>query len=201
MINTSIKKQLSFLIEIDKVKNIIRKTKLFDGSRLENDAEHSWTICIMAVLLKEYANFDINIERVLIMLLVHDIVEIDAGDTFLYSSARNAAHDKEVIAANRIFGLLDTEQADYFLSIWKEFEARQTNESKFASVFDRLEPVLQNYLNEGFAWKTHGITKSQVIEKNKHIAEGSVELWKFVEWLLDDAEKRGFFSIQSDVKN
>ena len=144
--------QIAFIIEVDKVKNILRKSKLFDGSRFENDAEHSWTICMMAMLLKEYSNFPIDIERVIKMLLIHDIVEIDAGDTFLYSKDRNNVLEKEFKAAERIFGLLPAEQSQELISIWKEFEVRESNEAKFAAVFDRLEPLLQNYLTQGFAW-------------------------------------------------
>src|SRR5215470_7458004 len=120
--NAKLEKQLQFIIEIDKVKNIIRKSKLFDNSRFENDAEHSWTVCIMALLLKEYSNFSVNIEKVILMLLIHDIVEIDAGDTFLYSSQRNDVHNEEKNAAERIFGLLENDQKEFFMGLWTEFE-------------------------------------------------------------------------------
>lgn len=186
------KSQLDFIFEADKVKGILRKSKLFDGSRFENDAEHSWTICLMAILFKEYANFEIDLERVIAMLLVHDLVEIDAGDTFLYSKERAAAHDKEELAARRIFGLLPADQADRFMEAWEEFEERKTNEAKFASVFDRLEPVLQNYETEGYTWKKNGITKSQILEKNRHIQEGSKEIWDFFLSLIDDCVRKGY---------
>jgi len=186
------RKQLDFVFETDKVKNIIRKSKLFDGSRFENDAEHSWTICIMAYLLREYSNLEINIEKVLIMLLIHDLVEIDAGDTFLYSKERETAIDREELAAQRIFGLLPRNQAEYFIRIWKEFEDKKTPEAKFAAVFDRLEPVLQNYRNEGYTWKKYGITKSQILEKNKHIEEGSKEIWEFFKNLVGECVERGY---------
>jgi putative hydrolase of HD superfamily len=122
-------KQLKFIFEIDKVKNIIRKSKVFDGSRFENDAEHSWTICLMAYLFREYSNVEVNIEKILIMLLIHDLVEIDAGDTFLYSKERETAIDKEEPAAKRIFGLLPQDQAEYFINTWKEFEEKKTPEA------------------------------------------------------------------------
>jgi putative hydrolase of HD superfamily len=185
-------KQLNFIIEIDKVKNILRQSKLFDGNRFENDVEHSWTISIMALLLKEYSNFQVNIEKVIIMLLIHDIVEIDAGDTFLYSAERKEAQNNEKKAAERIFGLLEGEQKEYFMSLWKEFEEKHTNEAKFASVFDRLEPLMQNYLLEGYTWKKFKITYDMVIEKNKHIKEGSEELWEFVLKLLEKAVEKGY---------
>jgi putative hydrolase of HD superfamily len=147
--NEKLEKQLNFIIEIDKVKNIVRKSKLFENSRFENYAEHSWTICIMALLLKEYSNMTINLEKVIYMLLLHDIVEIDAGDIFLYSDKRKTVQNIEKKAAERIFGLLENTQKDYFIKIWEEFEERKTDEAKFAAVFDRLEPLLQNYMTEG----------------------------------------------------
>jgi len=190
--NTRLVNQLNFMIEIDKVKNIFRKSMLFNTNRFENDAEHSWTISIMCILLKEYANFDVNIEKVISMLLIHDIVEIDAGDTFLYSSKRNDAHINEEEAAQRIFGLLELDQKEYFLNLWKEFEDRKTNESKFASVFDRLEPLVQNYISEGFTWKKHNITYEMIIKNNIHIKDGSEEIWNFVLVLLQNAVDKGY---------
>jgi len=165
--NNKLEKQLSFIIEIDKVKNIFRKSKLFDGNRFENDAEHSWTICIMVLLLKEYADFPVDIEKVISMLLIHDIVEIDAGDVLLYSKNKDEVSIKENMAAERIFGLLDKEQKNYFINLWKEFEEGEINEVKFACVFDRIEPLIQNYLTEGYTWKKHGIKYDMIIEKMK----------------------------------
>jgi putative hydrolase of HD superfamily len=190
--NQRLEKQLNFIIEIDKVKHILRKSKLFDGNRFENDAEHSWTICIMAFLLKEYSNFSINLEKVILMLLIHDIVEIDAGDTFLYSAERNNVHDIEKKAAERIFRLLDNDQKDYLMNLWDEFEEKETNEAKFASIFDRLEPLLQNYINEGFNWKKYNITYDMIIKNNKHIENGSKEIWEFVLKILDKALEKGY---------
>jgi putative hydrolases of HD superfamily len=189
-----LEKQIEFIIEIDKVKNIIRKSQLFDGSRFENDAEHSWTICILALLLKEYTNFDIKIEKVIEMLLIHDLVEVYAGDTFLYSKERETAHFSEEKAASKVFGILPNEQNEYFMNLWKEFEDRITNEAKFASVFDRLEPLLQNYMNKGYTWKKYGITYEMVMEKNKHIKEGSEKIWEFVEILLQKSLENGYLS-------
>jgi putative hydrolase of HD superfamily len=190
--NKKLEKQLQFIVEIDKVKSIIRKTKLFHENRFENDAEHSWTICILALLLKEYSNFSVNIEKVIYMLLIHDIVEIDAGDTFLYSKNRNETHNKETKAAERIFGLLDNNQKEYFMDLWNEFEERKTNEAKFAAVFDRLEPLMQNYISEGYTWKKHNIKYEMVIEKNIHINEASEEIWNFVLKLLENAVEKGY---------
>ena len=181
-----------FIIEIDKVKQIIRKSRLFDNSRFENDAEHSWTICIMALLFRKYADFEIDMEKIIIMLLIHDIVEIDAGDTFFYSKERNTAVINEKIAAERIFGILDEDRKKFFLDIWNEFEEGKTNEAKFAGVFDRLEPLLQNYITEGYTWKKHNITYDMVIEKNKHIRDASGEIWDFTLKLLDAAAEKGY---------
>jgi putative hydrolase of HD superfamily len=191
-LNERLEKQLQFIIEIDKVKNIFRKSKLFHENRFENDAEHSWTICIMALLLKEYSNFSVNIERVISMLLIHDIVEIDAGDIFLYAENRENAHENEIKSAERIFGLLDKEQKKYFMELWEEFEERKTNEAKFAAIFDRLEPLMQNYILEGYTWKKYDITYEMVIEKNKHIKEASEEIWKFVLKMLEKAIEKGY---------
>ena len=192
--NEKIERQLNFIVEIDKVNDIVRKSKLFNGSRFENDAEHSWTVCIMALLLEEYSNFSVNIERVFSMLLIHDIVEIDAGDTFLYSSERKDAYIKEEIAAERIFGKLEKEQKEYYIRLWKEFEMKETNDAKFATVFDRLEPILQNYLTEGYTWKENNITYDMIIKNNQHIEKGSKEIWEFVLKLLDKALEKGYLN-------
>jgi len=192
-----IKQQIDFIYEIDKVKSIFRKTKLFDGSRYENDAEHSWTICIMAIMLKEYANFEINLEKVVTMLLLHDIVEIDVGDIFLYDPKRANIHQKEDQAAKRIFGLLPQDQAEYYYQIWLEFEERKSNEAKFATAFDRTEPILQNYKNEGLSWKANKITKEMVIAKNQHAKEGSEIYWQFILKILDECEQKGYFHAEN----
>ena len=189
--NERLEKQLNFIIEIDKVKDILRKSKLFNGSRFENDAEHSWTICVMALLLREYSDFPVKIEKVIEMLLIHDIVEIDAGDTFFFSPERDNKSNENK-AAERIFGLLDTEKKEYFINLWQEFEARKTNEAKFAAVFDRLEPIIQNYLTEGYTWKKHNITYDMIINKIKYIEEGSKEIWNFILKLLDKALEKGY---------
>ena len=190
--NEKLEKILRFIVEIDKVKQIFRKTKLFDAGRFENDSEHSWTVCIMALLLKEYADYSVDIAKVVVMLLIHDIVEIDAGDTFLYSEKRNDVHADEEKAAERIFGLLDDDKRDYFLNTWREFEERKTNEAKFAAVFDRFEPLLQNYLTEGYTWKNNNIKYDMVLEKNKHIREASAEIWELIKVMLDDAVEKGY---------
>ena len=190
--NEKLERQLQFIVEIDKVKNIYRKSKLFDGNRFENDAEHSCTICIMALLLKEYADFPVNIEKVVSMLLIHDIVEIDAGDVLLYSKNQDEVNINEKMAAERIFGFLDADQKEYFIRLWEEFEERKSNEAKFACVFDRIEPLLQNYLTEGYTWKKHGITYEMVIEKILFIKETSGEIWNFMLKLFEKAIEKGY---------
>jgi putative hydrolase of HD superfamily len=194
-----LQKHLSFIIEIDKIKHILRKTKLFHENRYENDAEHSWTICIMALLLQEYADVAVNIDRVIQMLLIHDIVEIDTGDTFLYSDDRDMVIQNETIAARRIFGMLDIEMSEHFMQLWEEFTERKSPEAKFAAVFDRLQPILQNYISKGATWKDNNITYSMVIEKNKHIAQGSKAIWDFVVKLLDNAVKLGYLKADLSI--
>lgn len=192
MENKRLKQQLDFIIEADRVKQIIRKTPLFDGSRLENDAEHGWSIALMASLLREYANFPVDLEKVMKMLLIHDLVEIDAGDVFLYAAERKDVHEKELKAAQRIFGILPKDQAAEYLELWQEFEDRQSNEAKYAAVFDRLEPLLQNYCTQGSSWKKHGIKAHQVRKGNAHIQEGSKEIWSLVEQMIEESVDQGW---------
>lgn len=178
-------KQIGFIIEIDKIKNIFRRTRLFDGKRYENDAEHSWHLAIMALILHEYADADIDLIKVLKMVLIHDLVEIDAGDTFLYGDQTDKS-EKEDNAAKRIFGLLPKDQGDELYNIWLEFEERKTNEARFAGALDRLEPVMQNYFNNGHAWKKHNISSKQVMEKNSIIESGSKALWDYAKSLIEE---------------
>ena len=187
-----LKKQINFIIEIDKVKSIIRKTPLFDNSRKENDAEHSWHISIMAIILMEYSNEKIDILKVVKMLLIHDIVEIDSGDTFLYSSNREKSFSNEKKAAERIFSILPEDQKNEFLDLWIEFEQRKTHEANYAAALDRLEPLLQNYLTKGNTWKEYNIDYDQVISANQHISDGSFRLWEYAKFILDESAKKGY---------
>lgn len=185
--------QIRFIIEVDKLKEVFRQTLLTQSRRQENDAEHSWHLCIMVIVLAEHANTpDINILRVLKMLLIHDLVEIDAGDTFAYDTARMAdQHEREARAADRIFGLLPADQAEEFRALWDEFEARTTPEAKFAAAVDRFQPMLQNCLTEGAAWRQHGVTSDRVIARNRHIADGAAAVWDYAAQLIADAVKAG----------
>lgn len=184
--------QIAFIKEIDKLKYIQRKTKLFNSDRCENDAEHSWHLALMAIVLAEHTNEPIDILKVVKMVLIHDVVEIDAGDIFMYDTAKNHSNtDEERIAANRIFGLLPEKQAQEFISIWEEFEAGQTSEAKFAKSMDRLEPLLQNTSNNGGTWKEFGVKYDKVYEKKSVIKEGSKTLWNYAEGLLNESVEKG----------
>ncbi len=185
-------KQISFIKEIDKVKYIQRKTKLFNSDRPENDAEHSWHLAMMTIVLAQHSDKPIDVLKVLKMVLIHDIVEIDAGDTFIYDSEKNHTNtDEELMAAKRIFGLLPTEQAEEFIVLWEEFEAGLTDEAKFAKSMDRLEPLLQNTSNNGGTWAEFNVPYQKVYDKKKAIKEGSSVLWNYAENLLNESVTKG----------
>lgn len=184
--------QIAFIKEIDKVKYIQRKTKLFNSDRCENDAEHSWHLALMAIVLAEHSDEPIDIMKVVKMVLIHDIVEIDAGDVFMYDTLKNHLNtDEERLAANRIFGLLPKKQAEEFISIWEEFEAGETNEAKFAKSMDRLEPLLQNTSNKGGTWREFDVKYDKVYEKKSVIKNGSKSLWNYAEGLINDSVEKG----------
>ncbi|GAB2697058.1 HD domain-containing protein [Paenibacillus thermoaerophilus] len=187
-------KQLRFIIEADRLKSVLRQTLVSDASRRENDAEHSWHLALMAMLLSEHAaEPGLDLGKVMRMLLVHDLVEIDAGDTFAYDEAGHTDKaEREQRAANRLFGLLPDDQRDEFHSLWREFEERATPEAKFAASLDRLQPMLLNYTTRGHAWRKHGVTSDRVEKRNRHIEEGAPALWSFAERLIGEAVERGF---------
>lgn len=192
MIPQNLLKQIDFIKEIDKLKYIQRRTKLLNSDRRENDAEHSWHLAMMAIVLSEYSNFVLDLLKVIKMVLIHDIVEIDAGDTFLYDQANTHENtEEEKNGAQRIFGLLPKKQAKEFLEIWMEFEEGNSNEAKFAKSMDRLEPLLQNASNDGGTWKEFGVKYQTVYEKKKVIKNGSTELWNYAEKLIDDSVEKG----------
>jgi putative hydrolase of HD superfamily len=189
-------RQLDFLREIDRLKTVYRQTILTDRSRRENSAEHSWHLAMMAALLPEHGEEGgIDVNKVIRMVLVHDIVEIDAGDTFAYDTKGHGDKaEREQRAADRIFGLLPDDQGAEMMALWREFEERGTPEAKFANALDRLQPMIHNYLTEGHAWQKHGITARQVLERNKVIAEGSEALWAFARRLVESAVEKGYLA-------
>jgi putative hydrolase of HD superfamily len=185
-------KQIDFIKEIDKIKYIQRKTKLFNSNRPENDAEHSWHLAMMTIVLAQYSDTPIDVLKVLKMVLIHDIVEIDAGDTFIYDTEKNHNNTtEELAAAKRIFGLLPSTQAEELIALWLEFEEGKTNEAKFAKSMDRLEPLLQNISNNGGTWSEFGVDYQKVYDKKKAIKEGSSTLWNYAENLLNESVKNG----------
>ncbi|GAB3959421.1 HD domain-containing protein [Spirosoma harenae] len=192
MESTNLFRQIEFIKEVDKLKYILRKTKLLNSDRPENDAEHSWHLCLMALVLVEHSNTPIDLLKVIKMLLIHDLVEIDAGDTFIYDTQKshdNTAEERE--AAKRIFGLLPDEQADELIAIWEEFEERQTAEAKFARAMDRLEPLLQNTSNNGGTWTEFDVKYDQVYAKKQVIQQGSDRIWQYAEQLLNENVEKG----------
>jgi len=188
-----LEQQINFVRELDKLKRVQRQTWLTDTSRKENSAEHSWHIAVMAMVLAEYApGTDLDVGRVIQMLLLHDIVEIDAGDTFCYDHAAVAQQtENEERAAERLFGLLPQDLAGRFRNLWEEFEARKTPESLLANSLDRLQPILNNYHSGGKSWRANGITRDQVRERNRIVADGAPELWAYIEVLLQRAVDKG----------
>lgn len=186
-------RQLAFLREIDALKTVLRQSMIVDGSRRENTAEHSWHLAMMVDVLAEHALEPVDRARVVRLLLVHDIVEIDAGDTFLYDEAATADKaEREQAAAARIFGLLPPDQAAELRALWEEFEARQTPEAVFARAVDRLQPIMLNMATEGHTWRSNGVQRSQVERMNAPLREGCPPLWTVVSGWLDDAVARGW---------
>ncbi len=186
-------RQIAFILEIDRLKSILRRSYLLSDPRHENSAEHSWHLAVMAMILAEHANSEVNPLRVLQMLLVHDIVEIDSGDTYIYDAAGNDTKaERENEAARRIFGLLPGDQQAEMTALWQEFEARETPEAKFAAALDRLMPLLHNFHTEGRSWREHDISQKQVLRLNSHMADGSETLWDYAEALITEATAKGY---------
>lgn len=196
MISDRLKCQIEFILEIDKMKNLYRQTYVLHEDRKENDAEHSWHLAILAFMLAEYANTPVDVLKTMKMVLIHDIVEIDAGDTYCYDEEGNQSKaEREKKAAKRIFGLLPDDQSTEFYVLWREFEECSTPEAKFASVLDRLQPILLNYTKKGISWKEHGIFKEQVIKRTLHSKEISNELFEVINAVIDDAADQGYLKI------
>jgi putative hydrolase of HD superfamily len=192
MTGSRLLQQLEFLLELDKAKSIFRQSYVTDGSRKENDAEHMWHLAMFVLVLAEHAGEPIDVTKVLTMVLVHDIVEIDAGDVFVYDEAARAAKAAaEVAAADRLFGLLPPDQGARFRAAWEEFEAKETPDARFAAAVDRLQPLLLNLTTEGRSWREHGIGADRVLALNARIADGSRALWDHVRTLIEDAVAKG----------
>ena len=191
-----LQKQIEFILEADKLKHTLRKTILTDRSRRENSAEHSWHIALTVLVLTEYAkDKTIDLFRVLKMLLIHDLVEIDAGDTYCYDDqGRKDQAQREERAADRIFSILPDDQARSFRQLWDEFEAGKTAESRFANALDRLQPFLHNYFTEGQTWQENDVKSSQVVARMQPVEDGSPLLWNYVKALLYDAVTKGYLS-------
>lgn len=184
--------QIKFIVEVDKAKEIMRRTYVTNSERFENDAEHSWHLALMAPLLKEYIKEDVNIERVINMVIIHDLVEIDAGDTFCYDKEGNLTkREREVKAADRIFNILPKDQAKIIYDLWNEFEEMKTIESKYAACLDRIQPILNNIATGGRAWKENNTTKSMVLGRMSVIKETSNELWELVLSIVNEGVKIG----------
>lgn len=192
--NTRFKKQLDFLLEIDKVKNILRMTSIADGSRRENDAEHSWSLAMMALLFAEYIEEEIDLLKVVKMVLIHDIVEIYAGDTFCFDSVgMEDKEERERASADKIFGLLDKDQEHEFRSLWEEFEVCETKEAEYAAMLDRLHPFIMNYVNEGGTWTQHGISVEQVYKRNQITLEKGPQVFKdFIYQVVAEFKDKGY---------
>ena len=184
-------RQIAFLLEIDKLKSILRQTYLINEPRHENSAEHSWHLSMAALILAEHANTPVDTLRVLKMLLVLEFLEFYAVETYVYGVQTEKAALEEA-AAKRIFGLLPGDQRDEVRGLWEEFEARETPEAKFAAALDRIMPILHNYHTEGHSWVSHGITRSQVLARNGHTAAGSEVLWEYILTVIDDATAKGY---------
>ena len=192
MDNKRLQQQMAFSLEIDKEKNIFRQTHLSGHGRNENDAEHAWHMAIMAYLLKEYSNEPIDISRVMIMCLIHDIVEIDAGDTYAYDEdAKKTQKERELKAADRIFALLPEDQAKEMRAIFDEFEAFETPEAKFAHAMDNLQPFMLNDANNGGDWKEHCVGISSILQRQSKTEQGSQELFEHIRKRLDYYVKTG----------
>lgn len=194
MVPERLQRQIEFIIEIDKLKSVLRRSYLINGARKENTAEHSWHLLVMALVLAEHANDDVDLLKVMKLLVVHDIVEIDAGDTFVYDSVGALTKtDRETAAAERIFGLLPADQSAEVRALWDEFEAGDSPEARWARALDRLMPLLHNYHTQGRSWREHGIRSEQVLARNAQIGQGSEALWVYAQMIIADAVSKGYF--------
>ena len=186
-------KQMDFLLEIDKIKEIYRQTYIADASRKENDAEHSWHSCIMAIVLAEYFDEDIDLLKVIKMMLMHDVVEIYAGDTYCYDDKGNEdKEEREMASAHRVYGLLPDDQKAEFMAIWREFEEQKTKEAVFCAILDRVQPTILNKAANIISWQEHGIRKEQVLKRNAITFSGPEEIASYMKNLIEKAAEDGY---------
>lgn len=195
-VDDRLRKQMEFILEADKIKKIGRQTYLHDASRKENDAEHSWHLALMCILLKEYSNQDIDVLKTISMVLIHDMVEIDAGDTYAYDTAANATkRERELKAADRIFNILPQDQAQWMRQLWDEFEEGKTPEAKFALTLDKVQPLMLNDATDGRAWREHNVHCDSVYKRNKNTGDGAMVLWEYAKELIEkNIEKKNLRS-------
>lgn len=195
MINEKLIKDIEFIVELDRMKSILRQTSLIGEDKREDDAQHSWHISVMAMILSEYANEDIDVCKVIKMLLTHDLVELYAGDTFCYDKVGNQdKKQRELAAADKIYGMLDEEKGKELRKLWDEFEEMETTEALFAASMDRLQPMLNNYYNNGGTWRKFNVAQSDIYKRISPVKKSSDELWNFVEYMLEDAFEKGLIS-------
>ncbi|MCQ4923667.1 HD domain-containing protein [Tissierella carlieri] len=195
MIKERLLKDIEFIVELDKMKSILRQTSLINEDRREDDAQHSWHISVMAMILGEYSNEKIDVCKVIKMLLTHDLVEIFAGDTFCYDKVGNEdKKERENLAAEKIFGMLEEDKGRELRVLWDEFEDGKTSEALFAASMDRLQPMLSNYYNNGGTWKKFNVAKEDIYKRIAPVKKSSDELWGFVENMIEDAYDKGLIS-------
>lgn len=200
--NERLENQLQFILEIDKLKEVYRRSYLVNSRRRENSSEHSWHVAVIAMLMAEYGNEQTNLFRVLCMLLVHDLVEIDAGDTYCYDEQSTLdKFEREKEAAERLFGLLPTDQSQWLRNLWKEFEAGETPEAKFANAIDRFMPLLHNFFTKGKSWLEHGVTEDQVQKRMAKAKQGSKTLWQYSQKIIEEAVERGYLKPNSNFRS
>jgi len=191
-----LRRQIDFIVEVDRAKQILRRSRITGGSRYENDGEHMWHVALAAMVLSEHADTSLDVGRAVRMLLVHDLVEIDAGDAFLYDKDARAAKDQaERAAADRIFAILPDDQRDDFRALWEEFESKETPEALFATAVDRLLPMLLNHATSGSTWQEYAITSDMVVDVNcPPIGASSAVLLQFARQLIDESVAKGFLT-------
>jgi len=192
LIDKRLKQDMDFITELDKMKSVIRATNLIGKDEREDDAQHSWHISVMAMILSEYADEDIDNYKVIKMLLIHDLVELFAGDTFCYDAEANKDKlEREIAAAEKLYGMIDEEKGQELRALWDEFEEMETPEALFATAMDRLQPILNNYYNNGGTWKRFEVPKSKIYERVAPIRKSSEKLWRFAEYMIEDAYDKG----------